>query len=327
MSVDPASAPPSRARAVALALLVTFLWSTSWILIKVGLADLELQPIGFAGLRYALAAAILLPLSWPRLREARPWRAGPAVVAQAALLGLLLYAIAQGAQFAALDILPAATVGLVLSMSPAAVALLGIRRAHEPTGALQLAGIAVLIAGVVLYFGLQPLSGDMLVGVLVAGGGMLATAGGAHLGRHLVRDSLSDFGTILGLTAVTMTIGAVVLLGAGIALEGVPPLTATGWLIVAWLAVVNTAVAFTLWNHTLRRLTAVESSVLNNMMLVQIAVLAWVFLDEALDGRRIAGLGLVMVGVLVVQLAPTLRRRRDAAGFSDAGDGPGRASP
>ena len=47
------------ALAVLQALLVTFLWSTSWILIKVGLDDLDLAPISFAGLRYALAAAIL----------------------------------------------------------------------------------------------------------------------------------------------------------------------------------------------------------------------------------------------------------------------------
>ena len=74
------------------------------------------------------------------------------------------------------------------------------------------------------------------------------------------------------------------------------------WLLVAWLAVVNTALAFTLWNHTLRTLTAVESSVINNTMLPQIAILAWVFLDEPLNLRQIIGISLVGVGTLVVQL-------------------------
>ena len=46
------------------------------------------------------------------------------------------------------------------------------------------------------------------------------------------------------------------------------------------VAVVNTAFAFTVWNHTLRTLTAVESSVMNNTMLIQVAVLAWLILDE-----------------------------------------------
>jgi drug/metabolite transporter (DMT)-like permease len=71
---------------------------------------------------------------------------------------------------------------------------------------------------------------------------------------------------------------------------------------VAWLAVVNTAFAFVLWNHTLRRLTAVESSVANNTMLVQISILAWVFLGENLSAREILGLVLAALGTLLVQL-------------------------
>ncbi|MBA2556645.1 MAG: EamA family transporter [Chloroflexi bacterium] len=56
----------------------------------------------------------------------------------------------------------------------------------------------------------------------------------------------------------------------------------------------------------MRRLTAIESSVLNTAMLVQIAILAWVFLGETLDLRQVVGLGLALCGVLLVQIAPTL---------------------
>jgi drug/metabolite transporter (DMT)-like permease len=106
-----------------------------------------------------------------------------------------------------------------------------------------------------------------------------------------------------------MAIGAVVLLGAGVALEGWPRLDLAGWLIVAWLAVVNTAFAFTLWNHTLRTLTAVESSVVNNTMTIQIAVLAIVFLGERLGPLQLIGLFLAAAGAAAVQLAPVLRAR------------------
>ncbi|HUG49296.1 MAG TPA: DMT family transporter, partial [Candidatus Limnocylindria bacterium] len=90
-------------------------------------------------------------------------------------------------------------------------------------------------------------------------------------------------------------------------LEGLPPLTGEAWLIIGWLAVVNTALAFTLWNQSLRTLTAVESSVINNLMLVQIAVLAWVILGETLSAVEIAGLALALAGILAVQLAPRWR--------------------
>jgi drug/metabolite transporter (DMT)-like permease len=96
-----------------------------------------------------------------------------------------------------------------------------------------------------------------------------------------------------------MGIGAALLLFAGIAVQGLPHLTWGNWLIIIWLAVVNTAFAFTLWNHTLRRLTAVESSLINNTMLIQIAILAWLFLDEPLTTQEIVGLGVAAVGVVV----------------------------
>jgi len=46
-------------RAALQALFVTGLWSTSWVLIKIGLRDLP--PLTFAGLRYGLAFLCLLP--------------------------------------------------------------------------------------------------------------------------------------------------------------------------------------------------------------------------------------------------------------------------
>jgi drug/metabolite transporter (DMT)-like permease len=102
-----------------------------------------------------------------------------------------------------------------------------------------------------------------------------------------------------------------VLLAVGLALEGFPAVSLTGWLIIGWLALVNTALAFTIWNHTLRTLTAVESSVVNNTMTIQIAVLAIVFLAEKLGPLQLVGLLLAAGGAAVVQLAPLLRARRD----------------
>ena len=83
-----------------------------------------------------------------------------------------------------------------------------------------------------------------------------------------------------------------------------------GWLLVAWLALVNTALAFTLWNLSLRSLTALESAAINNTMVIQIALLAWVFLDESPGAVGAAGLVLVSVGVFLAQAAGGSRRRR-----------------
>ncbi|MDO9489806.1 MAG: EamA family transporter, partial [Sphingomonadaceae bacterium] len=68
------------------------------------------------------------------------------------------------------------------------------------------------------------------------------------------------------------------------------------------------AFAFTLWNHTQRTLGATESSLINNTMLVQIAILAWLFLGERPTLLQLAGLAVAAAGILIVQLP----RRRTA---------------
>ena len=106
----------------------------------------------------------------------------------------------------------------------------------------------------------------------------------------------------LAVTVASMGIGSVVMLVAGITTQGLPALSAQSWAIIAWLAVVNTAFAFTLWNLTQRTLSAIETSIINNTMLIQIAILAWIFLGERLGARAIVGLALAAIGTLIVQL-------------------------
>ena len=65
---------------------------------------------------------------------------------------------------------------------------------------------------------------------------------------------------------------------------------------------VNTALAFTLWNRSLQEQSAVESSLINSTMLIQIALLAWLFLGEQLAPRDLVGLALASVGILIAQL-------------------------
>jgi drug/metabolite transporter (DMT)-like permease len=74
------------------------------------------------------------------------------------------------------------------------------------------------------------------------------------------------------------------------------------WIVILWLAVVNTPIAFVLWNHALQWLQAYEQSILQNTMLIQITLLAYVFLGERLSIMNIIGMALVFIGVLIVEL-------------------------
>lgn len=278
------------------ALLVTFLWSTSWVLIKIGLDDLP--PLTFAGLRYTLAAAVLLvaALAAPRTRRALVGIPGP-LRWRIVWLGVVMYAVTQAAQFVGLSLLPAATLSLVLSFTPVLVSTASGKALDEIAQGGQWVGMLVALAGAALY--LAPgLGGTSGVGLLVAGVGLTANAAASLLGRAVNRDSgLSP----LVVTAPSMAVGGLLTLAVGLAVEPAPRLTAGSWTILLWLAVVNTAFAFTLWNHTLRHLTATESSTINNTMLVQIALLAWLVLAETPSALEWCGIGLATIGVYVVQ--------------------------
>lgn len=299
------SDPASRRRALAVGLFVTFLWSTSWVLIKLGLP--EIRPLSFAALRYALASACLLPVLWFRRRELAAWRSRQ--WALLCLLGVLLYAVTQGGQFLSLAYLEATTVGLCLSMTTVVVAAGSYLTRRESPNRLQWVGIAVVAVGAVAFFVRGVGGKGNALGFAFAAATVIGNAAAAGLGRSVNRARLASPAVV---TAVSMSVGAALLLATALATEGLPTLSLRAWGIVLWLAVANTAFAFALWNWTLRTLSAVESSILNNTMLVQVAVLAFAFLGERYSFLAIAGLLCVAVGTALVQWP----RRRRASGSS-----------
>jgi drug/metabolite transporter (DMT)-like permease len=284
-------------RTVLQALLVTFLWSTSWVLIKIGLEEIPALP--FAGLRYTLAFLFLLPFASRSGQLAALRRLRASMWLRLLLLGLLFYTVTQGAQFLSLVYLPAMTTSLLLSFTTILVALLGIGLLRERPTAMQWAGTGLYLTGVLAYFHPLALPSGEVFGLIVACVGVLANALSSILGRDVNRSAELE---PMAITVVSMGTGAVVLLAGGIAVQGFPPLTLTHWAIILWMAVVNTAFAFTLWNRTLQTLSAMESSIINNTMLFQIAILAWLFLDEPLGWRQVLGMVLAALGTLLVQI-------------------------
>ena len=114
-----------RVKAVFLALLVTVLWSSSFVLIKIGLT--QIPAVSFAGTRYFVAFLVLAPfLFFSRERLAvvrslarRDW-------AKILLLGVLFYTCTQASSFIGLSLLPAVMVSLTLSFTPFLVVFSGM---------------------------------------------------------------------------------------------------------------------------------------------------------------------------------------------------------
>lgn len=287
----------TRIAAVLLALFVTFLWSTSFVIIKFGLK--EIPPLVFAGLRYSIAFVFLLPFLFTNKNKEIVKNLNRKDWLSLTLLGILFYAFTQGTQFIGLSLLPAVTVSLWLNFTPLIVAVLAIFLIKEIPAVLQRFGVVLFIAGILTYFYPVSLSDNQTTGLIVMTVGVFANAASAVLGRSVNKKSHL---TPVVVTVVSMGIGSFILLSAGIALQGFPNITTENIIYLLWLAVVNTALAFTIWNYTLRTLTAMESSIINGTMLIQIAVLAWLFLGEDISFKEIIGMLIASSGAVLVQL-------------------------
>lgn len=289
----------SRTTAILQALIVTAIWSASWVFIKIGLRS-GVTPLVFAGMRYFVAFLALLiaclsnPTTRAELRRLRfrQWRL-------LILLGVLWYALVPGAQFIALSRLPSATLGLILNMTPVLVAIIGTWLLREYLTRAQVVGILLFLFGLMLYFFSAAGISGQVIGLIFATVCLIGNTFATVTARYINRSN-----TLHPLTVTTgsVGIGSVLLLATGLVVEGAPTLDLTTGGIILWLGVVHTALAYTLWNASLRHLTAAESSLINGLVLVQITLLAWVFLGEAVTGVQIAGLGITLVGVAVVQL-------------------------
>ncbi|MBT3253414.1 MAG: DMT family transporter [Candidatus Marinimicrobia bacterium] len=283
--------------AVSQALLVTFLWSTSFIIIKWGLADIP--PITFAGLRYFLAFLCFLPFIFKKKYVDEIKGLSPQQWTKLILLGFVFYTLTQGTQFLGLSLLPAVSVSLMLNFTPIMVAIMGIVFINEIPSRLQWSGAVIFIVGIIFYFFPISLEGNQGLGLMVMAFGVLANSGAGILGRDINRQR--NISPVI-ITFISMGVGSIILLLSGFLYTGIPVINTENWLYLIWLAVVNTAFAFTLWNHTLRSISAMESSIINGTMLIQIAFLAWFFLDEKITTQEGLGMGIAALGATLVQL-------------------------
>jgi len=285
--------------AVLLALVVTALWASSWVIIKFGLE--EIPPVTFAGLRYGLAAAILLGLilankearGAARIQRRRWWIA-------VAGYGITFVTITQGTQFMALSLLSAITVSLILNLTPIVVLFLSVGLLRERPSLDQIGFILLGVVGIVAYFYPKDLGEVALFGVIVTVVGLLANSLSAVVGRAINRNRTAPALTITG---ISMAFGAAILLIWGFVTEGVPSIPLTSWTYIIWLSVVNTALAFTLWNKAMQYLRAVDMSLIQSTMMPQIIILSVFFLGEVPTILDWIALSLIAISVLLVQVS------------------------
>lgn len=285
-------AKPSYPLAILEAVFVNIIWASSFIFVKLLLKDLG--PLTIGGLRYFIGFLVLLPFMLRKGRlDALPRRMWLCLL----LIGLSAYTIGNGAMFWSLKYLPATTVSFMMSMITLLVLFGSILWLKEIPTRLQTVGILVTLGGTALFFlvGLKP--GEPL-GMAILSIGLISFTLFGVLGREAARGQKVD---TLSLTAIPLALGGGLLLLVALPLEGLPHASPGTWGLVLWLAAVNTALGYILYNHALQVLTAFEMNVMLNLSPLWTALMAWFLLSERLLLWQWIGMVIVVVGVALVQ--------------------------
>lgn len=254
-----------------------------------------------AGAARALPAGLLLLLVVRRLPSGQWWwRSG--------VLGTLNI----GAFFALLFVsayrLPGGVAAVLGAMSPLVVAgltvgLLGERVPRRTVGAAVVGALGVALIVLTAEARLDPL------GVLAGVGGAASMALGVVLTKRWARPV-----SLLTMTSWQLTAGGLVLLPLVLVVEGMPP-TLTGTHVggYAYLSLVGSALAYTLWFRGLDRLPAASVSMLGQLSPVVAALIGWVLLEQSLRPLQLLGmalaLGSVVVGSTAGRQVRAVRRR------------------
>ena len=152
------------------------------------------------------------------------------------------------------------------------------------------------IIGVILYFYPLDFVGVSIIGLIIGLISLLANSASSLIGRAInrARDTPA-----LVVTGIMMSIGSIFLLLFGLMTESISSLSLMSWIYILWLAVVNTALAFTLWNRSMQVLRALDMTLINSTMMPQIVILSIIFLGEGEGLFLVDWIGLVLLAISV----------------------------
>jgi drug/metabolite transporter (DMT)-like permease len=268
--------------------------------VGVRFSNRELDPLWGAGLRFALAAGLLL-LMMAVLRLAVPHGR--------ALAGSILYGLLNfGASFAlicyGLVRVHAGLGQILLALVPLATLLLAVLWRQERVRVTAVVGCLVALAGVAL------MSRDPLREAVPLASVLALVAGAVCFAQALVLVRRFPRVHPITMNALGMTAGAAVLLAASvIAGESLAlPQSTQTWLAIGYLVVIGSVVVFLLYLVVLQHWTASRAAYGFVLIpLVTVLLSAWLD-DEPITVALVLGGLLVLAGVYVGALAPARAR-------------------
>lgn len=294
-------------------LILCCIWGSTWLFIKIGLADLP--PLTFAGIRFVIACGILMAIVAARRLSFSDLRSNWKLLA---LTGVLSFSFNYGLIFWGEQYISSGLAALLQATIPA----FGLVIAHhylpgERMTPRKVFGVVLGVLGVAVVFsnqltigGRRAFAGCVAVvfsSLVVAYSNVLIKARGKHLDPVIM-------------AAGQMLFGLIPLLVVGISLEGNP--VYYRWTLMAvislfYLAIVGSVIAFVLYYWLVRKIDVTKSMLIALVTPVVAVIVGLIVLDEKISWRTLLGGAMIMLGIAFI--VTLHRKKRPAIVTSESG--------
>lgn len=282
-------------------LFVVVVWASTFVLTKQ--AFQEVSPLAFAFVRFAGITALAFIVLAASVRAGKAqWAIARSDLLRFGVVGACGYTFYQLGFVLGLERTSPFSSSLLIGTVPLfTIVLLTAVGERQPLGAWI--GVALAVAGTVIFLLDKLGTPGSLVGDVLSLGSAISFATYGVINRPLVR----RYPTAT-YTAYTVLAGAVPLLAISLPsaiAQDWHALSATSWIVVAYMIVLPVYVAYIVWNWGIAHRGAAAASSFSLLTPIVSGVLSALTFGEPFDVAKLLGAGLVLIGLLGLQRRPT----------------------
>ena len=248
-----------------------------------------LDPISLLFLRFTIASALLISLQ-VLLRIPLP---RGRILFILILMGIIGYGGQSFTYFTALTLIPAGLVSILLYVFPAMVTVLSVIFLKEQITTKKISALLLALTGTVFVVGFE--TAGSTLGILYALAGAAFYAVYIVVGAVVTRKygSFASSTVIISSTAVAY---GLIVLNQGL----IWPQSSSGWLNLVLIAIIGTVISIITFFAGVKRIGAVNGSILSTVEPVVTVFLGMLILSEGVYWTRFLGMILILGGAVIL---------------------------
>lgn len=280
-------------RSILMGLAFALMWSSAFTSAR--MIVLDAPPLMALTLRFLVSGLLGVGIA---LALGQGWRLTSAQWRATLVFGLCQNALYLGLNFVAMQRIEAGLAAIIASSLPLLVAAAGWALLGERLRPMAVAGLVAGFAGVMLIMGARLAGGIDMTGLALAVLGAMALT----VATLMLRGASSG-GNVMMIVGLQMLVGSAALAGPALLLE-VPEVTWTRRLVwaFAYTTLVPGLAATWVWFRLVQRIGAVRGAAFHFLNPFFGVAIAAVLLGERVSWQDLAGVAIIMAGILAVQL-------------------------